>query len=70
MRTAQKLLGAPTIGRGSAWAGVMVEGVKGGKKASTPVKIHKKGVENEKFPALSTLKSMKMPFFTQKYLVF
>jgi hypothetical protein len=40
---AQKLLGVPTIGGGSAWTGVVVEGVKGVKYAPVPPKMYEKG---------------------------
>jgi hypothetical protein len=39
--TAQKLLGAPTIGGGVPGMGVVVEGVKGGKKAPSQPKYTK-----------------------------
>ncbi len=43
MRAAQKLLGASTIGGGSTWAGVLVEGVKGVKYVPLPPGLYKNG---------------------------
>jgi hypothetical protein len=43
MRAAQKLLGVPTIGGGSAQAGVVVEGVKGVKYALKPPGMYENG---------------------------
>jgi hypothetical protein len=43
MRAAQKLLGAPTIGGGSAQAGAVVEGVKGVKYTPMLPKMYENG---------------------------
>ncbi len=52
MRAAQKLLGALTIGRGSAAQGVVVEGVKGVKYALEPSGMYENGEKNRRFLAL------------------
>jgi hypothetical protein len=43
MRAAQKLLGAPTIGGGVPWQGVVVEGVKGVKYAPKLPRMYENG---------------------------
>ncbi len=51
MRVAQKLLGAPTIGReGVPGQGVVVEGVKGVHYAPKPPGIYKNGEKMDSFP--------------------
>ncbi len=52
MRAAQKLLGALTIGRGSAAQGVVVEGVKGVKYTPELFRMYQNGEKNRRFPAL------------------
>ncbi len=49
MKAAHKLLGAPTIGGGNAWA----EDGGGGslRRVPKPAKIHKNGAKNGPFPA-------------------
>jgi hypothetical protein len=63
---AQKLLGVPTFGRGVPGQGVVVEGVKGGKYAPMPAKIHKKGTKNRRFPILIELKIVENAVFSLK----
>jgi hypothetical protein len=67
VRAAQKLLGAPTIGGGSAQAGAVVEGVKGDKYAPCRPKCTKPA-KNRLFLHFLAYKLLKMPFFPQKYL--
>ncbi len=65
MRAAQELLGAPTIGRGSARpGGQWWSESKKSNKPSKPPKIYKNSTKTAGFLHLLTLKSPKMPFFT------
>jgi hypothetical protein len=64
----QKLLGAPTIGGGSARAGVVVEGVKGVKYAPMLPGMYENGEKMGGFAHFLAYKSSKTLFFTQKYL--
>ncbi len=67
MRAAPKLLGAPTIGGGSAWTGG------GGRKIHRSLinlhsQIAKNGEKTGGFAHVLAYKSPKMPFFALKYL--
>jgi hypothetical protein len=54
MRAAQKLLGARTIGGGSAWAGGVVDGVRGVKEAPKLPEMYKNDEKMGGFPPLLT----------------
>ncbi len=70
MKKSKNLIGVPSIDRGVPGQGVVVEGVKLGKKALMPAEIPEKGAPKiGGFPALSDLKIAETPFFTQKYLL-
>jgi hypothetical protein len=68
VKVVQKLLGAPTIVVGSAWAGVVVEGVKEGTQAPRRPKYTKTA---QKWLIFCTfwLKNCQKTFFAQKYLI-
>ncbi len=67
MRAAQKLLGAPTIGGGSAQAGGVVEGVKGVKYTPKPPTMYENGEKRAVFCTYFK-KLLISQFFTEKYL--
>ncbi len=69
MRAAPELLGALTIGGGSAWPrGGGVRGSQKSNKPSKPPEIYENGEKTGSFTHVLTYKSPKMPFFAQKYL--
>jgi hypothetical protein len=68
VRAAQKLLGEPTIGGGSARAGVVLKRVKGVKYAPMPPRMYKNSEKTGSFEHFVAYKLPKMLFFAKKYL--
>ncbi len=69
VQAAPELLGAPTIGGGSAQArGWWQRGCQKSNKPSKPPEIHENSEKTERFASVLAYKSPKTPIFAQKYL--